>query len=409
MSSLNPVQPGPIEKEEIHYEYADEVDFDVIEATPQEVRDKQNESISKDFKQDENGQIEGPEDTTIGDDSSISKAGSEKEDPKEEAKVPQKEEGQEATEEEPQRTIRVKHGGEDIRLPEEATFICRVDGKDQVVSAKDLREGHVRALTADKRFNEANRVKQEFETKNQKLESMVTKNKESFSSFLDNIKNYRVMDAMADLCELTGEDFQEAVTAFRNMQTHTQEQNQAMTQEELELQRMKDENEFLKRRSEKEKDRTTKESQRVKEEANVKEAMKKFDVSWDEMVSTYELINKNPKMVNGQEVTAERVGEVALDLRIWRQIDNIVTTEFPSKRNDNDFYGQILYDTKQHGLTENDWREVIQSIKKDKNSQESSIKRKAAKTRPSPTKKDSYGDPGSQGDYEEYEDWDSIK
>jgi len=224
------------------------------------------------------------------------------------------------------------------------------------------------------------------QSKIKKHEAQVGRVTQYATSFMNNIKNGFMRDAMYDLCRITGQDPEDQWTMMQRIQKDTALKLQDMTEEDIETHSLKEENDFYRRQQTKQDE--DKKSQEIKQSTRLDmlEACNK----WGILEETYGRGEKYvDHLVATGKIEPDKVSsvfkaEVGYDLATLDMIDKMVAKEFPSKRGNWNLYNEILKDTKEKGLSMNDWSKLIRNVKNGDRKQirRAAIKRKVAKAKP---------------------------
>lgn len=296
-----------------------------------------------------------------------------------------REEGQEAAspdeneEKDEDFTIEAADG---TKLSGKTVFRKKVDGKLVDVTLKQALDRYAGDLAVDKRFSEANTLKQKAEhqlkiTQKERDEVISTVN-----AFLDSIKSGHIRDAFDEVCKLTGQDAQEQYNHYKKAQVEFQRKLAEMSEDELQRAELEEENAYWKRRSERREQskvdqdkeyEITREIDKVSEEVGISREM--FNAGYNALVDM-----KQKGEYNGP-IDVRTAAQMGWDIATWRLIDQTVQENLPDMAANHEFYNEILRDTKTYKLSKDDWTTLLSEIKAEQQEKQSSsnLKRKAKK------------------------------
>ena len=379
------IVPGKIETEVIHY---DTVDFDAIDKmeniVPEDLRGK-TEDVSKNDEPQTVKEIplKDEEDTLLEEEASP-QADQEK---KDETDLDDVEKMAPSEEKAEFRTLKLKDGKDFVEVNQDATFKFKIDGEFKTPTVSDLVDYYQRNKAVDRRFEDANDLKQRLESDQKKHTDQVGKVTQYATSFVDNIKNGYFRDAIYDLCRITGQEPDEQWEALQGLQQDTAKRLQDMTDEDIESHHLKEENEFYRRQNRKKESDESKQNLEKANRVDVLEATNKWGITEDTYTKGSDYVDHMAAQgkIAKDAVTPQLKAEVGWDLATLDLIDQTITEELPEKRGNWELYNEILQDTKKKNLSMEDWKTVIRNVKEGskKKERQSAIKRKVATAKPS--------------------------
>lgn len=315
--------------------------------------------------------------------------------PKEEVAQETKEEGKEdetkPDEESPEVVPATIEAVDGSKIPENTLFRKKVDGKPVEFTVKQAIDEYTGKLAIQPRFAEANRIKQKAEHFHASTTKQLNEAKTTIQRFFEHSANGEHRDAIAALCQFTGQDPEKEWGKFQELQASNFKRLTEMTPEQLREAQIREENEYYKRQLTRKDEERKSEVEKQEIESKISEAITKRGINRDtfEVGYQYLLDMKNQGNYNGP-IDVATCAEAGWDIRTWNAIDEVVAKELPEKKGDNAFYLEVLDDTKKYNLTQADWIKILDKARKANKSPASSsnIARKKAKNAPLSVAKD---------------------
>ena len=264
----------------------------------------------------------------------------------------------------PRETIKTVEG-QDIDLS--TKIRKKVDGEMREITLKEVIDTYAGKYAVEKRFADANKLKQQVEHQQRQQEAQFGKAKTTIAKFFEATKAGYYRDALDALCELTGADPNKAWDDFKSSQIDAGRRLSALTPEARAQAEKDQETEYWKRRA------TTKPAEaddsspaKVEEKLNV-EASKyglsqgDLNVAWGILRDLQDKGVHNEDIADG--ISVDAVIKHARNFKIWRDIDSACQEHLPEKVGNSAFYNEILADTQKYGLTKEDWVSLITELK----------------------------------------------
>lgn len=262
---------------------------------------------------------------------------------------------------------------EGLEIPPSTTFTKKVDGKDVQISLKELLDDFSGKTAVKSRFAEANQIKQRAEARERKLEAKekamsadLGKVTSTVTRFLEAAKAGHQRDALDALCELTGADPETTWSAHQQASKAQLEKYFLMTDEERAVFELKQEQDYWKRRATSKNTNDPKTIDQVKTvETRLNEVAKQHGLTRHEISQAHQmlldLVDKGE--YTKEDITVDVVANEALNIKIWGEIDSFCKANLPEKHGDSPFYVEILKDTRQYGITKDQWAQLFNDIK----------------------------------------------
>ena len=259
------------------------------------------------------------------------------------------------------------------------TFTKKVDGQEREVSLKTLLDTYAGETALQARFSDANRMKQKAEHLQVTVAKELGQVKDTVGRFLVSVKNGHMRDAIDALCEISGDDPAQAWSMFEEARKSGIQQFLDLTDEERRELSMKEESSYWQRRA------TSKASRPsvASFEEQIRTKASNLGLSMDDAKVGYQiLLDSKEKGEYNKEITIDAVIDEAQNFKIWRDIDETCREYLPDRVGDQNLYLQILQDTRQYGITKDQWISTIQEIQADhKKSVASKLEKQVEETR----------------------------
>lgn len=270
------------------------------------------------------------------------------------------------------------------KIPESATIRRKIDGEMREVSLKDALSQYSIRFAGDKRFAEANSIKQKAEHSQRLYSQKEGELKQVADRFIGAMSKGNTRDAVDILCELTGQDTEEVWGQVSKAQREAVQRLKDMDESQWDQYEAKQSAEYYKRKLEYNETRAI-EQDLSKWKADVQEKYSLKDE--DLQLATKMMLDVKKEKRDNSPLTREEVLGAALDYRTFRTIDETVREHLPNKAGDMALYNEIFEDTKRYNLTKDDWISVLTEIQNESKKKEetSKLAAKVAKNTP-PTK-----------------------
>lgn len=210
--------------------------------------------------------------------------------------------------------IKAKRGDAELDLEEDIVFSVPVNGKDEPVSLKDLRENYSGKVAWDKKFSEGDRVQREFQKKTDFLE---TKIKSIFEEKDPEVRMYR-------MAELSGKNPLEVRKQFLHDNLQILEKYYSMTEDERKQADLEAENRYLKHQHETQRQTDSLRQTQVELEKKVDSLRATHQIGKDEFADRYSLLEtlvKEGKLEN-DKINPDFIAETILKDRLWASVSD---------------------------------------------------------------------------------------
>jgi hypothetical protein len=198
------------------------------------------------------------------------------------------------------RKLKAKFGEEEYELPEDATFLAKVDGEEVEVSLKDLKTNYSGKVAWDKKFSELGAEKKAYMDDKQIVESYI-------SEFKDYADKGDFSGAMEFLARLAGHNPLEFRKELRSQIIENHKAMLEMSEEQKQAFELNEENEFLKRQQESA-NALSEEQRTVMELQNqIQSFQEAHSVSDEELLAAYDDLQANYEGEIGLETIQEYV------------------------------------------------------------------------------------------------------
>jgi hypothetical protein len=196
--------------------------------------------------------------------------------------------GEQAVEEivEEIRKLKARFGEEEYELPEDATFLAKVDGEEIEVSLKDLKTNYSGKVAWDKKFSELGAEKKAYMEDKQVVESYI-------AEFKDYADKGDFSGAMEFLARLAGHSPLEFRKQLREQIINNHKAMLEMTEEQKQAYELSEENEFLKRQQESAKAMTEEQQTVLELQSQIKSFQEAHNVSDEELLAAYDNLQAN--------------------------------------------------------------------------------------------------------------------
>lgn len=301
----------------------------------------------------------------------------------------------------------------------QATVQVPVDGKMMNVTIDELRKDFSARTAVKERFAEANTIKQKAQHQERQAAQREFTVKRTATRFIDAMSKGHTRDAVDALCEFTGQNADEVWAQVHKAQRETISRLSQMDPREWALYEAQQEAAYANRKLE------TGDSHREEDALYERKlaAQEKYSITDGELEDVYKrLVDAREKKEYNGDITLDACVERIVDERTWATIDNTCQERYPalfeklhqSKKLD-EFYWNILQDTKTHNLTQADWISLFDELsaeheKAGKSKAASTLAKKVAKnTSPTQSKKNTASSKSAQsGDLLDIVDLDEI-
>lgn len=267
------------------------------------------------------------------------------------------------------------------KIPENAVIKRKIDGEMREVTLKDALEKYSLTVAGDKRFAEANKIKQKSEHQLRQLGQKEWSLKRVASRFVDSMAKGEMRDAVDVLCEFTGQNSEAVWGQVAAAQKEAAQNLASMTPEEWELQDSRQEAEYWKRRESVYKEGSVDEDIVARKFA----AQEKYGLEDKELQEATQLLLDlqkqgvyNDEYGNKKTIKLDDVVSTALDYKIYKSIDETCREVLPAKAGDQKLYSELFNDTKEHNISKDDWISILGEIKKEKEAVASKLAKKVA-------------------------------
>lgn len=224
-----------------------------------------------------------------------------------------------ATKEEIQRTeaqarklIKAKYQDKEIELDEESLIPVKINGKEELVEARELLKNYSGKTAWDRKFTELHKVKQDVFGKSQKLSEIEGKIKSVFEEKDPQLRLYK----MAEIAGVSPVEFRQK---YLDENVALLEKYYNMTDEERKADALAFENAYLKHRAETQ-EKTLSEQQAIKAlQSKVDSLRAPHNISHDDFVERYDALKQlvTNQQLEGEKLTPEFVVETIVKDKLW--------------------------------------------------------------------------------------------
>lgn len=219
-----------------------------------------------------------------------------------------------ATELPAKKMFKFKSGDSDVELPEDALIDVPVDGKNQSVSLKDLRENFSGKIAFDKKFSDLNTMKRQVVATQAKLEQSAASIRGIFQEKNPDVRMYK-------MAQLAGIDPVTYKKNFLDQSLSMVEKYHAMSDDEKRAYILEEENKYLKYERETQTKSTADQQASTALNQKIDKLCATHKVSEDEFASRLEQVKKAAAKDPSIKITPEFIVDTISKDRMWDAAD----------------------------------------------------------------------------------------
>lgn len=228
---------------------------------------------------------------------------------KREEEITDSEEREEATEteDEEKEEVRYKQGNfKDLsqEIAEETTFRHKVDGEEVDISLKDLLENYSGKVPYDKRFNELNISKKEYEKSKEEYDKEKEYINNYIGEFAEKMQSGKAVEALGFLAEFAGMKPYEFKQQLIQNLTPEIDRRRTLSQDQLSNEQLQEENKYLEQMRESEKQSTEQQQAYTELEQKISALQETYGISDDDFDNAYDELKEtdlkdqlNPELI----------------------------------------------------------------------------------------------------------------
>jgi len=220
-----------------------------------------------------------------------------------------------------------KYGEEEQKIAEDTMFSQKVEGEEVDVSLKDLLDNYAGKVPYDKRFNELNMSKKEYETSKKEYDEEVEYINSYIGEFASKMKEGKAVEALGFLAEFAGmkpHEFKQQL--IQNLAPEV-DRRRALSPDQLQAEGLQEENKYLMQKREEEKTQFEQQQAYKELEQQIGQLTQSHGISEEEFDQGYaELAETNLK----DQLNPELIVNYLRHKTAFTQADTIINEIAPS-------------------------------------------------------------------------------
>jgi len=233
--------------------------------------------------------------------------------------------------------LKLMDGDNPIEINQDAMVTVTVDGEEQQLSIRDLRDQFSGKVAWDKRFTELDKDRKAAE----KQVDQATRQMQVFRQVVEMLKGEDPASGLAYALDIAGVNSRSALQSLVQKLYGDIDELADMTQEERRQHFLIKENEFLRKRDETSLERQRRQSRIRERGTQLSRARESRGLSEQQYVDGYNWIVENTQLPK-EQITADRIGETALDLISVKLVNEVLTSVNKQLLDDQSVYSETF-------------------------------------------------------------------